>query len=101
PAVGSTVEVALLARTDAKGRVLFSQRWAARHRAWERIEAAFADREPVTGTVTRAVKGGLAVELWGVRAFLPASQVGDPPGAASSGEDLVGTTVELSVIEVD
>ncbi len=96
---GATLEVALLARTDPKGRALLSQRWAHRHRAWERVLAALGERTAVTGTVTKTVKGGLSVDLWGLRAFLPSSQIGE--GTAASGSDLVGTDVELTVIEAD
>lgn len=98
PQRDTTIEAALLARTDSKGRVLMSERWAKQHRAWEAIEAAASERATLTGHLRAAVKGGIAVDLLGLRAFLPMSQLGAPPSEA---DQLVGRDEELTVIEVD
>lgn len=94
----STVEAALLARTDSSGRVLLSERWAKQHRAWEAVEAAAAGRTTLTGHLRSAVKGGVAVDLLGLRAFLPMSQLGAPPSEVAA---LLGADEELTVIEAD
>ena len=67
--------------------------------AWERVVAARENGEVLTGHVTTAVKGGLLVDVGGIRGFLPASQVRVPIGTAM--ETLVKTKVPLKVIDVD
>ena len=67
--------------------------------AWERVVAAHASGEQVTGTVTAAVKGGLLVDVGSIRGFLPASQVRVPIGTAI--EALVKTKVPLKVLDID
>lgn len=102
PTVGATLEAAVLARDDPRGRVVLSHSWATKLAAWDRVEAAMAAGETLTGVVARAIKGGLLVDL-GVRAFLPTSMVeehhagGTPPDPAT----LVGTEVTVLVVEAD
>ena len=67
--------------------------------AWERVVAARESGEVLTGTVTAAVKGGLLVDVGGIRGFLPASQVRVQQGTAL--DTLVKTKVPLKVIDVD
>lgn len=94
---GQELEAALLARDDPKGRTVLSRSWALRQRAWERIEAARDSNEPLSGPVTKAVKGGVVLDL-GVRAFLPTSLF--PEGCTDAGE-LVGRDAEVLVVEAD
>ena len=68
-------------------------------RAWERVVQAHDSGETITGSVTVAVKGGLLVDMAGIRGFLPASQARVPIGTAI--ETLVKTRVPLKVIDVD
>ncbi|MEA2718344.1 MAG: small subunit ribosomal protein, partial [Candidatus Eremiobacteraeota bacterium] len=67
--------------------------------AWERVVAARESGEILSGTVTAAVKGGLLVDVAGIRGFLPASQVRVPLGTAI--DTLVKTKVPLKVIDID
>jgi predicted RNA-binding protein with RPS1 domain len=67
--------------------------------SWERVVAAHTSGEHMTGTVTAAVKGGLLVDVAGIRGFLPASQVRVPLGTAL--ETLVKTKVLLKVLDID
>lgn len=97
-AVGDTVDAALLARDDPRRRVVMSHAWARKQRAWERLEQARTSSTPVSGTVTKVVKGGVVVDV-GLRGFLPLSQLSDTPGTDPA--SLVGTEVEAMVIEVD
>jgi len=99
PQVGSKVEVALLTRTDPKGRVLVSRRWAVQHQAWQRVIAAKDSQATVVGTVTRSVKGGLSVDIDGLRAFLPASLVDEHPPADVT--PLIGQELEFSLVDLD
>lgn len=75
---------------------------AARQRAqerWERLVAAHTNGESREARVKSLVKGGLLLDIDGYRAFLPASQSGEQRGAAL--DPLVGTTVQVKVIDVD
>jgi ribosomal protein S1 len=67
--------------------------------AWERVVNARESGDVLTGTVTTAVKGGLLVDVGGIRGFLPASQVRVSQGTAI--DTLVKTKVPLKVIDVD
>ncbi|MFN7148913.1 MAG: S1 RNA-binding domain-containing protein, partial [Microthrixaceae bacterium] len=96
--VGDQIQAALLARDDPRRRAVLSVAWARKQKAWERVEAALADGTPLTGTVTKLVKGGAVVDV-GLRGFLPASLVSD--GGDRTAESLVGTEVEVLVTEVD
>ncbi len=98
PAVGATVPAALLARDDPKGRVALSHDWARKQLLWDAMDAAKAGHTPVRGTVTSVVKGGAVVDL-GLRAFLPASMVGEQAGTDPA--PLVGSEVDVLVLEVD
>ena len=95
---GDVVSAAQLAREDPRKRAVLSVAWARKQQAWERVEAALADGTPLTGTVAKQIKGGAVVDL-GLRGFLPTSLVSDTPGADLAA--LVGTEVEVLVIEVD
>ena len=65
---------------------------------WSALEKAFADKSPVLGTVTGAVKGGFSVDI-GVRAFMPASRSG--VREASEMENLVGQEIRCRIIKLD
>jgi predicted RNA-binding protein with RPS1 domain len=67
--------------------------------AWERVVNAHEHGETLTGSVTVAVKGGLLVDIGGIRGFLPASQARVPIGTAI--ETLVKTRVPLKIIDID
>lgn len=102
PSVGTMIEAALLARDDPRKRVVLSRSWAVKLHRWERVEAAKESGEPLTGQVTRSIKGGLIVDL-GLRAFLPSSMIDEHHGSGSPVEpaSLVGTDVTVVVTEVD
>jgi ribosomal protein S1 len=75
------------------------QRRLRAQQAWDRVVAAKDANEVLTGTVTVVVKGGLLVDVGGIRGFLPASQVRVAPGTAL--DTLVRTKVPLRVIDID
>lgn len=75
------------------------QRRLRAQQAWDRVVAAKAANDVLTGTVTVVVKGGLLVDVGGIRGFLPASQVRVAPGTAL--DTLVRTKVPLRVIDID
>lgn len=119
PSVGETIAAAVLSRDDdRRGRVALSHRWARTEQGWQRVEKARHDQTPLTGRVTKEVKGGLVVDV-GLRAFLPTSLIGEVDLPAGDDGDeraaaddaptvriadpstLVGHDVEVVVTEAD
>ncbi len=99
-AAASTVEPVAEAPAAPKGPT--PEQLAARQRAqerWEKLVAAHASGESREARVKSLVKGGLLLDIDGYRAFLPASQSGEQRGAAL--DPLVGTTVQVKIIDVD
>ncbi len=76
---GDEIDVFVERLEDSSGYVLLSREKAARMRIWDDIEAAFKADEPITGRVIDRVKGGLSVDVGGVKAFLPGSLVDTKP----------------------
>ncbi|MEZ6030906.1 MAG: 30S ribosomal protein S1 [Hyphomonadaceae bacterium] len=75
PAVGEIVEVYLERIENALGDAVLSRDKARREEAWTRLERLSEKKETVKGTIVGRVKGGFTVDLGGVNAFLPGSQV--------------------------
>ena len=73
--LGDTVEVYLERMENVHGETVLSREKARREEAWEKLEAAFAKDEHVSGVIFGRVKGGFTVDLSGAVAFLPGSQV--------------------------
>ncbi len=74
-APGTVVEVYVEAQENALGAQVISHKKARLVKTWQRIEKAFADEEPLEATVLRNTKGGLVVDIDGVEAFCPGSQI--------------------------
>src|SRR3990170_2061597 len=72
---GDEVEVFLENLEDQEGAVVLSKKKADFMRVWERIRVAHESDEPVEGTLVKKIKGGVVVDLMGVDAFLPGSQI--------------------------
>ncbi|MEE8192668.1 MAG: 30S ribosomal protein S1 [Gemmatimonadales bacterium] len=72
---GDEVDVLLERLEDEDGSVVLSKKKADFMRVWEKIQQAYEDDEPVEGTLQKKIKGGVVVDLMGVDAFLPGSQI--------------------------
>ena len=72
---GDEVEVLLEHLEDQEGSVVLSKKKADFMRVWERIRVAYESDQPVEGTLVKKIKGGVVVDLMGVDAFLPGSQI--------------------------
>lgn len=96
-AVGDAVEV-VVEREEQEGGYLVSYEKAQRHRLWDQLEKACADKAPVTGTVLSRVKGGLTVDI-GVKAFLPGSQVEVRP--VRNLDSYIGQQLDVRVIKLN
>lgn len=97
--VGNKVEVYIEALEDSEGRLVLSKTRADFIRVWEKIREAFENDEIVRGTLVRRIKGGVVVDLFGIDAFLPGSQIDlrqIPDINALIGEDF-----DLKVIKVN
>jgi small subunit ribosomal protein S1 len=76
---GDDLEVFIERLEDPSGYVILSREKAARMRVWDEIEEAFKAEQPISGRVIDRVKGGLSVDVGGVKAFLPGSLVDTKP----------------------
>ena len=76
---GDEIDVFVERLEDISGYVQLSREKAERMLVWDRIEAAFKADEPITGRVVDRVKGGLSVDVGGVKAFLPGSLIDTKP----------------------
>jgi ribosomal protein S1 len=92
-------QIAAAARKKAEEQKRTEERRQRVQQAWERVVNARENGEVLTGTVTASVKGGLLVDVGGIRGFLPASQVRAQAGTAI--DTLVKTKLQLKVIDID
>lgn len=73
--VGDTVEVYVENQEDKKGQLLLSHKKARLSKSWERINAALENEEVIQGYIKCRTKGGMIVDVFGIEAFLPGSQI--------------------------
>lgn len=73
--VGEDVEALMESREDEEGALMLSKNKASKIKVWEEVSAAYHNEGDVEGTIVAKVKGGLSVDLGGIIAFLPGSQV--------------------------
>ncbi len=97
--VGDEVELFLEAPEDPDGNVVVSRKKVYFMRAWERLMDKHAKDEIIQGRITRRIKGGFVVDLGGVDAFLPGSQVDVKP--IRDFDAFVGKTLELKIVKVN
>jgi small subunit ribosomal protein S1 len=97
--VGDDVEVLLEKAEDVEGHILLSKTKAERMRVWTAIETSFKEGKILKGRVIDRIKGGLTVDVGGVRAFLPGSLVDIKP--VKNLESLRGKELEFKVISLD
>ncbi len=96
---GDIVEVFLERMEDRHGEVMLSREKARREEAWGQLEVAFNDSERVTGVIYNRVKGGFTVDLNGVSAFLPGSQVDIRP--VRDVTPLMGNPQPFQILKMD
>jgi len=97
--VGEEIEVLLESLEDDDGIVVLSKRKADFLRVWEKIREAHENDRPVKGTLARKIKGGVTVDLMGVDAFLPGSQIA--LRRVPHIEDLLGETYKFKIIKLN
>jgi small subunit ribosomal protein S1 len=107
PSVGETVLAYVLASEDQEGRVVLSLTRARAERGWRNLQKRFEDGQTVEGEVVEHNKGGLVVNVEGVRGFVPLSQIADlRRGSADESvearlEGMKGRTLLLKVLEMN
>jgi len=99
PAVGDEVEVFLEHLEDQEGAVVLSKKKADFMRVWEKIRVAHEADQPVEGTLIKKIKGGVVVNLMGVDAFLPGSQIA--LRRVPNIDELLGQTYEFKIIKLN
>ncbi|MEJ2069188.1 MAG: 30S ribosomal protein S1 [Syntrophobacterales bacterium] len=95
--VGDQVEALLESREDEEGPLMLSKNKASRIKVWEEISYAYHNEGVVEGTIVAKVKGGLSVDLGGILAFLPGSQVDLVPVRHT--DHLIGQTFTFNVLK--
>lgn len=96
---GQEVEVLLESLEDDDGIVVLSKKKADFLRVWEKIREAHEADEPVEGMLARKIKGGVTVDIMGVDAFLPGSQIA--LRRVPDIDDLLGQTFEFQIIKLN
>src|SRR5260221_10153853 len=96
---GDEVDVLVKNMETGEGFPLLSRADAVRLRAWDDLEKAFNDNTPVKGRVIERIKGGLRVDIDGIAAFLPGSQVDIRP--VRNLDSLRGREIEAKVIKLN
>ena len=97
--VGDEIEAVVVHVNDGEGVVRLSKKRLEAGKAWEEVEAAVESKQIVEGVVTEENKGGIVVNVKGIRVFVPASQSGVPKGGDLA--ELVKKTVQLRITEVN
>jgi small subunit ribosomal protein S1 len=97
--VGDKVEVLIDVREDATGQLVLSHRKARVIKAWDRVNAAHDTGEIVNGFVKCRTKGGMIVDVFGIEAFLPGSQIDVKP--IRDYDQYVNKTMEFKVVKIN
>ncbi len=96
---GDTVQVYIEEQENANGQLVLSRRKAKIVKAWESIQSALDNDEVIEGFVKRRTKGGLIVDVFGVEAFLPGSQIDVKP--IRDFDIFVGKAMEVKVVKIN
>ncbi|MFL2586625.1 MAG: 30S ribosomal protein S1 [Flavobacteriaceae bacterium] len=97
--VGDTVEVMIDTREDKTGQLILSHRKARTIMAWDRVNSAHDNQEVVTGFVKCRTKGGMIVDVFGIEAFLPGSQIDVKP--IRDYDQYVNKNMEFKIVKIN
>ena len=96
---GDTVEVYVENAEDKKGQLVLSHKKARMSKSWERVNAALDAQEVIQGYIKCRTKGGMIVDVFGIEAFLPGSQIDVHP--IRDYDQFVGKTMEFKVVKIN
>ena len=97
--IGDKVEVFVENQEDKKGQLLLSHKKARAARSWDRVNEALESNEIVKGYIKCRTKGGMIVDVFGIEAFLPGSQIDIRP--IRDYDMFVGKTMEFKVVKIN
>ncbi len=97
--VGDTVEVYIENQEDKKGQLVLSHKKARASKSWERVNQALENKEVIKGFIKCRTKGGMIVDVFGIEAFLPGSQIDVKP--IRDYDVFVGKTMEFQVVKIN
>ena len=97
--VGDKVEVYIENQEDKKGQLVLSHKKARATRSWDRVNAALENDEIIKGYIKCRTKGGMIVDVFGIEAFLPGSQIDVKP--IRDYDVFVGKTMEFKVVKIN
>ena len=96
---GDIVEVYVESQEDGKGQLVLSHKKARLSKSWERVNAALDNEEVIQGYIKCRTKGGMIVDVFGIEAFLPGSQIDVHP--IRDYDVFVGKTMEFKVVKIN
>ena len=96
---GDVVEVYVESAEDKKGQLLLSHKKARLSQAWDRVNAALDEQQIIQGFIKCRTKGGMIVDVFGIEAFLPGSQIDVHP--IRDYDQFVGKTMEFKVVKIN
>ena len=96
---GDTVEVYVENAEDKKGQLVLSHKKARLSKSWDRVNAALDNEEIVQGFIKCRTKGGMIVDVFGIEAFLPGSQIDVHP--IRDYDQFVGTTMDFKIVKIN
>ncbi|HVN58073.1 MAG TPA: 30S ribosomal protein S1 [Bacteroidales bacterium] len=97
--VGDTVEVYVESQEDKKGQLVLSHKKARALNSWDRVNSALENDEIITGYIKCRTKGGMIVDVFGIEAFLPGSQIDVKP--IRDYDIFVNKTMEFKVVKIN
>ena len=97
--VGDKVEVYVDTQEDKKGQLVLSHKKARMSKSWDRVNEALNNEEIVQGYIKCRTKGGMIVDVFGIEAFLPGSQIDVHP--IRDYDIFVGTTMEFKIVKIN
>jgi small subunit ribosomal protein S1 len=97
--VGDEVEVYIESQEDKNGQLILSHKKARASRAWDRVNAALENNEIIKGYIKCRTKGGMIVDVFGIEAFLPGSQIDVKP--IRDYDIFVDKTMEFKVVKIN
>ena len=97
--VGDEVEVYIESQEDKKGQLILSHKKARASRSWERVNEALEKDEIIKGYIKCRTKGGMIVDVFGIEAFLPGSQIDVKP--IRDYDVFVGKTMEFKIVKIN
>ncbi len=97
--IGDEVEVYIESQEDKKGQLILSHKKARASRSWDRVNAALENNEVIKGYIKCRTKGGMIVDVFGIEAFLPGSQIDVKP--IRDYDIFVDKTMEFKVVKIN